>query len=172
MLGFFIVVVNSLQLENREVIAAIFVGAIGACTVAAAAVRFGVAYTSFKDSEASWRNTKRLLLWTNVEMGLVFVAVTLPAFRVIFRKRTGNTSSHGYGYSAEFPNKSLHGELGIATELSLRPRTAKMKKSATSSVVIPSVSSDRDLERPLRDDKTRSESSENLCPPNLIAHAR
>lgn len=53
----------------------------------AAAVRYGVAYVAFKDSEASWRNTKRLLLWTNVEMGLVMVAVMLPAFRVILRAK-------------------------------------------------------------------------------------
>ncbi|TGZ78458.1 hypothetical protein EX30DRAFT_365955 [Ascodesmis nigricans] len=163
-MAFFVVVVNSLQLDHRELIAAVFVGAIGFCTIIAAAVRYGVAYTSFKDSDASWRNTKRLLFWTNVEMGLVIVAVTLPACRVILRRTHG--SSGAIGYSSEFPNKSLGGEIGLGTMLSGRGAITvttqiEMKHTAASQ----SDSCDGK-------DKDGSESCENLWPPGKAIRPR
>jgi len=120
LLALFVFIVYTLQLKNRELIAAVFVGFVGSCTVFAAAIRYGLAYVSFKDSNASWRNTKIMLLWTNIEMGLVLLAVTLPAFRVLLRKKVtkmyGDYGSRSVGDN--FHDKAVMGNINtVETEL-------------------------------------------------------
>ncbi len=94
--------------------------------VIAAAVRYAVAYTSFitQTSKASWKNTKKMLLWTNIEMGLVLLAVTLPSFRVFLRRRSRREGYAGYSNTARsgehFPSKSLRGHITMV-DTELRP---------------------------------------------------
>ncbi|KAL7271096.1 hypothetical protein RUND412_006170 [Rhizina undulata] len=117
LLSLFVFITYTLQLRNRELLGAIFVLIVGTCTVVTASIRFAVIYGSIKQSQASYRNTKKMLFWTNVEMGMAMLAVCLPAFRVLLRKRV-RAYSNGSRITNRYAHKSNGGVLTyMETEL-------------------------------------------------------
>lgn len=56
----------------------------GLCTIISASVRYALVFAGL--SNVSWQTLRTVQLWTCIEMGLVMLALTLPAFRVFLRR--------------------------------------------------------------------------------------